>query len=201
MGYKDQMNLYAYVGNDPMNMTDPTGMYGRGEGWTNRQWKKFDRAQKSAAKRMDKRASTLEKKANKLDKKGKEGGDNLRTAASNLRKGAAALRSDGSDGKMAYAGSASAGTWTRGEDVAGFVNGAGGNTVVINVDHSEVKKGGIPLKGVITHESLHTAGLSDWVRGERAYCCSPEQSHVNHYKTLSPEEQVNNPDFLKELVW
>ncbi|MGV2874121.1 RHS repeat-associated core domain-containing protein [Colwellia sp. E150_009] len=28
VGYEDQMNLYAYVGNDPVNMTDPTGKIG-----------------------------------------------------------------------------------------------------------------------------------------------------------------------------
>lgn len=82
-------------------MADPTGRYGRGSGFTDEEWKKFDKVQQRAASDMEKRAGKLEAKADKLDAKGKSGGAELRATADHLRDGASALRSDGSDGKMA----------------------------------------------------------------------------------------------------
>ncbi len=95
VGTADQLNLYAYVGNDPVNHTDPTGDYQRGDGFTDDQWKQFDKAQQGAAKDMNNRAGKLDASAAKRDAAGKSGGDRMRTEATNLRNGTAALSASG----------------------------------------------------------------------------------------------------------
>lgn len=92
IGYKDGVNWYAYVDDDPVNRADPSGTFQRGDGFTDDQWRRFDKAQQNAARDMDKTAAKLEQKAARLDASGKPGGDVLRREATNLRAGAGILR-------------------------------------------------------------------------------------------------------------
>src|SRR5690606_24861618 len=64
VGYRDDMNLYAYVRIDPLQRTHPTGQYGGGSGWEgkDREWQRFDRAQQRAARDMDRRADRMERR-------------------------------------------------------------------------------------------------------------------------------------------
>jgi RHS repeat-associated core domain len=157
VGYEDGMNWYAYVGNDPINMKDPSGMYGRGSGWSDKAWKKFDAAQKQVASDMSRSANAMREEAAGLED-GATSADGysaseLNSMADNLDAGAAALNDDGSDGYVADAVS----TNDIGRNFGSAVSG--GKTIKVATDHTAFGNNQM-TQWMAGHESLHSAGLS-----------------------------------------
>ncbi len=198
MGYDDQMNLYAYVGNDPVNMVDPTGMYGKGSGWSDEDWKKFDSAQKQAASDMSGRAASMREEASGM----KEGATNsdgysaseLNSMADKLDAGAAALNDDGSGGYIANAGPTSQG------GAAEISDGVGGKIMLVDTSSAGFSDRTIWLVG---HESLHSAGLDDQVdmMGNKAYRHSGKRKQKNAFKYLMQNKRYLNPDHIMSQVY
>ncbi|MFZ1218881.1 MAG: RHS repeat-associated core domain-containing protein [Chthoniobacterales bacterium] len=179
-------NLYRYCHNDPVNKSDPTGLYGMGTGWTDEQWKKFDTAQQAAAARIEKAAAKMDVKTfEKVFGKGSATPENMAKVQETMGKMVAALRDDGTNGYKANAYTEKGRVMGRGD--------VGGKELKINVGHSSFGNHSA-LTWVAGHESGHNAGMGHGtVNGVTAYKYGNE-AEKDAYKNLPTAGRLGNPD-------
>jgi RHS repeat-associated protein len=188
------MNLFRYCGDDPVDKSDPMGLYAMGAGWDPERWRVFDQAQKAAAQQLSNTTSKLDKalEAGKESKafekifgKGKGTAENMAKVSEMMKGMVTALRDDGSKGYVANAITkdfvAEKG-WPEGTMGRGTIDG---KTIQINVDHPLFGKQSA-LSWTAGHESGHNAGLGrtvDVYRWDR-----------ENYQRLAPEQRLDNAD-------
>ncbi len=200
IGYKDDVNLYAYVGNSPLDRVDPSGTYGRGDEWPDDEWDNFNRPQKRLARDMERKAAKLENQAANLEKKGKAGADDLRTGASNLRKGAADLKGDAKKAHFVDQAKMDSMEGCKGAAACADV---GGDQMWVSKDAPNWKNGGIVFDVTLGHESLHTgAGLEDLAStGSKSYKFGNPSEQSTFKQLMGTPEGYTKPDNLMELVY
>lgn len=209
-GYEDQMNLYAYVGNQPVNKTDPTGLYGRAGNWDDEEWKRFNRAQQRAATDFEKSAKALrsalaeggnfakaQEKFEQTYGAGSGTRENMSNVADKLEGAAAAMRDDGSGGYWAKGMSAAEYANSGAPSGSVMANPLNGKTMFVNVEHPEFSKVTTPeMAYFVGHEAGHGVGLDHLpIGGVEPYARgNPAQRAL--YQSLDSATALGNPDRL-----
>lgn len=220
IGYEGGVNLYAYVGNDAINSRDPSGLHGRGTGFTDKEWERYSRAQAQAATRMEatvRRINAamvsggrdLAREAARFERRFGSGAGteaNMRAVADNLSRMASALRDDGTNGYWAQGRDASS---FRDPDVLATAD-TPGNTIRVNTDHAAVSgdrnvtfdTSDVLIRGIV-HEVGHNIGLRHGiVNGQISYRFEnpADRRAYRQLSRVNPQAALVDPDYLHEFV-
>src|SRR5690606_11701703 len=208
-----QFHRYRYANSNPYRFIDPDGRYGRGTGWKDRDWKRFDRAQQSAAKRLDKAAAKI---ARALETgKGLKGvtrafertfgagsgtAENMGKVASSMSSMADALRDDGSKGYVASAVDIAARTGDAKDANTPAATPRGTREMWVNTQHQNFRSFR-DMRLNVAHESAHPPPLSfsdQAVRGDTAYSRgdAAQQAAFGALAESDPAAALVNPDHL-----
>lgn len=200
IGFKgDAMNLYRYCHNDPVNRSDPMGLYAIGSGFTPEQKKQLEDAQKEMATKLDAGAGKIDDALKKGEqskefnsvKKDFEGVFHKRITAADMAKYAEKARqivgSLRDDGKKGYTmvGKTQDYFAKRGLPANPAAGVVGGKTIFINTDlaFKPEKEIGYSLPWIVGHEAAH----NNWIRGD-VYRFQPQ------YQTLTSQQALDNAD-------
>lgn len=190
-----------YANNNPYKYVDPDGRYGRGTGWSDKDWNKFDRAQQQAAGQLEKAADRINQAlgtgegmksvTRAFEKSFGEGSatpENMAKVASTLSGMAGALRDNGSAGFVANV--------DRSLDTLGAAV-RGTREILINPSNERFGSGSI-LKHAVGHESAHSVGMRDQrMNGVTAYKYG-SMDQKRSFRELPSDQRLINPDHLMD---
>jgi RHS repeat-associated protein len=198
-------NLYRYCHNDPINNSDPTGLYAVGSGLTPEQMKQVDDAQRTAADKLDRGATAIEygiasgkdSEAFKAVQRDFEGVfhkpitmQDMAKYAKDARNMVTALLDDGRKGYV-ISGKDQAYFARNGHAQDVMLGRTGGKSILLNTSWAFKPETqlGFSLSWGIAHEAAHNIGIIGDV-----YRNSPG------YKTLTPQQALNNADNYVEFA-
>jgi RHS repeat-associated protein len=210
------MNLFRYCGDDPVDGSDPTGLYAEGSGWTKENWEKYQAAQdkaanatggaadriESALKNGGKELSAFNKDFEKVYGPGSATETNLRQVDKTLRGMETALRDDGTLGYYANAATMKE-TLSNGlsKDTAAWTRPSDRHSMYVNLDHENFGKSA--LAGSLVHESSHNLGLIDVkYRGVTAnrHGNLTDQAYFKQLPFREPNKALQNAETLTSFV-